>query len=142
MVVSAAAHPCTVQDGRADVRCTPGVTNPAVTQATIGQTICVRGWTATIRPPASYTTDLKRRQMVQQYGESGSLAGYEEDHLIPLEAGGNPTDPKNLWPEPRTGTRPASAKDQAENQAREAVCSGRETLSAAQAQILSDWTHQ
>src|SRR5215510_5854842 len=31
------------------------VLNPAVTQATIGTTICVRGWTATIRPPPSYT---------------------------------------------------------------------------------------
>jgi hypothetical protein len=26
-------------------------------------------------------------------------ACYEEDHLIPLEIGGNPTDPRNLWPE-------------------------------------------
>ncbi len=25
---------------------------------------------------------------------------YEEDHLIALEDGGNPEDPKNLWPEP------------------------------------------
>ncbi|MBV8598859.1 MAG: hypothetical protein JO017_08565, partial [Actinobacteria bacterium] len=30
---------------------TPGATNPDVTQATIGSTICVRGWTATVRPP-------------------------------------------------------------------------------------------
>jgi hypothetical protein len=30
---------------------TPGATNPAVTQATIHQTICVRGWTASMRPP-------------------------------------------------------------------------------------------
>jgi hypothetical protein len=28
------------------------------------------------------------------------MACYEEDHLIPLEDGGNPTDPRNLWPEP------------------------------------------
>lgn len=139
-VVAAAPHLCTVQDGRADVRCTPGVTNPQVTQATIGQTICVRGWTATIRPPASYTTALKRQQMVQ-YGESGSLAGYEEDHLIPLEAGGDPRDPRNLWPEPRSGTRSAAVKDRAENAARESVCSGRMSLAAAQAQIQSDWTH-
>src|SRR5438093_10552346 len=25
---------------------------------------------------------------------------YEEDHLISLEAGGHPTDPENLWPQP------------------------------------------
>jgi hypothetical protein len=31
---------------------------------------------------------------------SDNMACYEEDHLIPLEDGGNPTDPRNLWPEP------------------------------------------
>lgn len=38
-----------------DPQLTPGVTNPDVTQATIDKTICVPGWTKTIRPPASYT---------------------------------------------------------------------------------------
>ena len=41
----------------------PGATNPEVTQATINTTICQSGWTATIRPPASYTTSLKKTQM-------------------------------------------------------------------------------
>ena len=31
---------------------------------------------------------------------SDNMACYEEDHLIPLEDGGDPTDPRNLWPEP------------------------------------------
>ena len=35
---------------------TPGALNPEVTQATIGATICVRGWTQTVRPPQQYTT--------------------------------------------------------------------------------------
>ena len=35
----AAAGSCHVLDGRADVRCTPGATNPDVTQATIGRTL-------------------------------------------------------------------------------------------------------
>ncbi|HEY2763435.1 MAG TPA: hypothetical protein VGJ13_05395 [Pseudonocardiaceae bacterium] len=139
-VTAVGPHTCIALNGRADKNCTPGVTNPNVTQATIHQTICVRGWTATIRPPASYTTQLKRQQMVA-YGESGSLAGYEEDHLLPLEAGGNPTDPRNLWPEPRSGAHPAGEKDEAENAAKAAVCSGQMTLPQAQAKILADWTH-
>ena len=49
---------------------TPGSLNPDVTQATIGSTICVRGWTATVRPPSSYTSPLKLEQM-PEYGESG-----------------------------------------------------------------------
>jgi hypothetical protein len=32
------------------------------------------------------------------YGETGSPSEYEEDHFIPLELGGAPKNPKNLWP--------------------------------------------
>ena len=39
----------------ADAVRTPGVLNPDVTQANIDSTICVHGWTRTIRPPTSYT---------------------------------------------------------------------------------------
>ena len=42
---------------------TPGAINPAVTQDNLKQTVCVTGWTATIRPPMTYTTRLKVRQM-------------------------------------------------------------------------------
>jgi hypothetical protein len=46
-----------------DPTITPGVLNPNVRQATIGKTICKSGWTATIRPPVSYTNALKIQQM-------------------------------------------------------------------------------
>jgi len=107
---------------------TPGVLNPDVTQATIGQTICVRGWTRTIRPPSDYTTELKRKQLAD-YGLHGGLSAYQEDHLISLELGGHPTDPRNLWPEPYPR---AADVDQVENQLNEAVCSGRMSLADAQ----------
>jgi hypothetical protein len=107
---------------------TPGVLNPDVTQANIGSTICTRGWTSTIRPPESYTNDLKRKQM-RLYGETGSMSGYQEDHLISLELGGSPTDPRNLWPEPYPR---ASQMDQIENQLNAQVCSGQLTLAQAQ----------
>src|SRR5919204_2531027 len=85
--------------GRASWILTPGVRNPDVTQATISQTICRHGWTATIRPPSSYTDQLKVEQM-EDYARTGSPSDYQEDHLISLELGGHPTDPRNLWPEP------------------------------------------
>ena len=107
---------------------TPGSLNPDVTQATIGSTICVRGWTATVRPPESYTTPLKIRQM-PAYGESGPPSGYQEDHLISLELGGNPTDPRNLWPEPYPR---AADVDKIENELNAKVCSGSLTLAQAQ----------
>ena len=112
----------------ADLVRTPGVLNPDVTQATIARTICVRGWTRTIRPPTSYTNDLKRRQM-RQYGVTGELSDYQEDHLISLELGGHPTDPRNLWPQPYPR---ASEVDAMENDLNDDVCSGKLSLDEAQ----------
>ncbi len=112
----------------ADPSRTPGVLNPDVTQADIRSTICRHGWTETIRPPTSYTDDLKRRQM-RQYGETGSLSDYQEDHLISLELGGSPTDSRNLWPEPYPR---ASDVDKIENELNGEVCSGQLTLAQAQ----------
>jgi hypothetical protein len=104
---------------------TPGAANPQVTQQNIQDNICNPGWsTRQIRPPAQYTSKLKGKQL-REYGDtvhqtraelinpntgkldttrcvahSDNMVCYEEDHLIPLEDGGDPTDPRNLWPEP------------------------------------------
>lgn len=118
-----------------DPACTPGATDPAVTPADIDSTICRAGWTSTIRPPESYTERLKRQQM-QAYGDTGPLSDFEEDHLIPLELGGNPTSPANLWPEPGASPNP---KDRVEDAARAAVCAGTLHLAAAQAAIARNW---
>ena len=113
---------------RASWTLTPGVRNPAVTQGTIGKTICVRGWTRTVRPPTSYTNELKREQMAK-YGETGSPAAYQEDHLLSLELGGHPTDPRNLWPEPYPRAKDV---DRIENELNAKVCSGDLALAEAQ----------
>jgi hypothetical protein len=112
----------------ADAVRTPGVLDPDVTQATIGTTICVRGWTRSIRPPTEYTNALKLRQM-RAYRETGPPSAYQEDHLISLELGGHPTDPRNLWPEPY----PRAARvDTIENELNAQVCGGSLTLAQAQ----------
>jgi hypothetical protein len=121
----------------ADPRRTPGALNPDVTQANIRSTICRRGWTATIRPPVSYTNALKRKQMAQ-YGETGPLSNYQEDHLISLELGGHPIDPRNLWPEPYPRAREVDA---IENELNAQVCDGSLTLEQAQ-QKEADLKHR
>lgn len=131
---------CTVRDGRADITCTPGATNPDVTPDTLTITICQSGWTATVRPPAAVTNALKARQMTE-YHQAGSPAGFEEDHLVALETGGAPRDPSNLWPQPRSGTRSAAVKDAEENRVHRDICAGRLTLHDGQARLLADWTH-
>lgn len=129
---------CHVRGLLPDPVCTPGAINPNVTQANIHQTICVKGWTATIRPPQSYTEPLKI-QSIKAYGYVDTkLADYEEDHLISLELGGNPTDVKNLWAEPGRSPNP---KDGVEGKLRAEVCSGKITLAAAQHAIATDWVH-
>ena len=122
---------------------TPGATNPEITQENIRETICNPRWsTRSIRPEASYTNRLKIEQ-IAEYGYSDSRTrDYEEDHFIPLELGGNPTDPKNLWPEPFETSIPdggAHAKDKVENYLHAEVCSGALTLAEAQREIAEDW---
>ena len=133
--------------GEPDPRLTPGALNPVVTQATIGATICVSGWTATIRPSSSFTTALKVEQ-IGQYGYTDtSTSSYEEDHLISLELGGAPADPRNLWPEPYTISladgRPTGAhtKDGFETKLKTEVCAGAITLALAQTEIGDHWVH-
>jgi hypothetical protein len=112
----------------ADATRTPGVVNPDVTQQNIAATVCRHGWTRTIRPPTSYTNELKLKQM-GEYGVTGSPAQYQEDHLISLELGGHPTDARNLWPEPYPR---AAEMDSIEDDLNARVCSGALSLDAAQ----------
>ncbi|MEX3099376.1 hypothetical protein ACSCBZ_23025 [Streptomyces niveiscabiei] len=123
-----------------DPSCQPGTLNPDVTQDTIGSTICVSGWTATVRPSSSYTTALKKQQIVEYGYSDTSTSDYEEDHFIPLELGGAPKDPENLWPEPEYGDKTAGNKDTVENRLKKAVCAGQVSLTDAQNAIASDWT--
>ena len=140
--VTATASPagkCHSVNGLPDPICTPGLADPRVTQANIHATICVSGYTARVRPPTRYTNALKAEQ-IKAYGYSDTnLADYEEDHLIPLELGGHPTDPRNLWPEPRAGAYAASTKDRLENALHKGVCTAVMTLAAAQAAIADNW---
>jgi hypothetical protein len=109
----------------------PGALNPDVTQANIMTTICMRGWTRTVRPPAEYTYRLKVEQMRARH-LPGSPRDYEEDHLIPLELGGDPTDPRNLWPE---SWEEAHIKDGLERRLNGAVCAGRISLQDARREV-------
>ncbi|WP_055589655.1 hypothetical protein [Peterkaempfera griseoplana] len=123
-----------------DPTCTPGVYNSAVTQSTINSTICVSGWTATVRPPTTYTNPLKAQGIIDYGYADTNMADYEEDHFIPLELGGSPRDPGNLWPEPYSGTQTAHTKDGVETKLKNAVCDGRITLSAARTAMKNNWT--
>lgn len=128
---------CRIVDGKADHRCTPGALNPNVTVDNLEDTICKPGWTATIRPPTEYTSQLKAQQM-QNYDETGSSSDYAEDHLIALSIGGDSRNPNNLFPQPR---RDALMKDNEERRLHTDLCAGRISLAEAQRTMLLHWTH-
>jgi hypothetical protein len=130
---------CISASGLPDRGCTPGATNPNVTQATISITICVPGYTAQVRPAATYTNSLKVDHM-RAYGFADQAPGdFEEDHLIALELGGHPRDPKNLWPQRLAGASGALQKDRLENWAHDEVCAGRLQLADVQQRMAENW---
>ncbi len=133
--------PSSARSALPDPRLTPGALNPSVRQSDIYRTICVRGWTRRVRPPERYTERLKRRQ-IREYGYRDRwLRDYEEDHLIPLELGGSPASPANLWPEPHhaPGGWGSYAKDRLENRLNHLVCRGRLSLASARRIIAANW---
>ncbi|MHA6757036.1 hypothetical protein [Streptacidiphilus sp. PAMC 29251] len=127
-----------------DPRCTPGALSPAVTQATLATTICRSGgYTGTIRPPVGVTNKEKAAN-AKSYGYTGSLHDAEYDHLISLQLGGDPNDPRNLWVEPpspghKVGAGPNNPKDAVETRLHTAICKKQVTLAAAQQALATDW---
>lgn len=109
-----------------------------MTQANIHSTICVSGYTTTVRPPTSYTNPLEV-QLIAKYGLSLTPQQTELDHLIALELGGDPRDVRNLFPEPYLPVPGAHEKDVLENRLHALVCGGQLDLASAQLAIAADW---
>ncbi len=113
--------------------------NPDVTQETIEQTICVSGYTKTVRPSTSYTNGVKRK-LLREAGIDESLTGqYELDHIIPLGVGGHPRKLSNLMLQPWYGEKGAHRKDGLERRLQGMVCRGDLSLLDAQRCIAEDW---
>lgn len=120
-----------------DGECTPGVPNPQVTDDNIDQTICWSRWISEIRFSTSDTDGLKVQQIAAYGYADTNPAHYREDHLIPVELGGAPSDPRNIWPQPNGS---ANLKDRVDDELHQAVCAHRITLAAAQQALVADWT--
>jgi hypothetical protein len=131
--------------GLPDPARTPGSINPKATQDNLDETVCKPGWAATVRPPSAYTSALKFAQIIEYGYADRDPSHYQEDHLVPLELGGAPRDPRNLWPEPNVITLSngssisADAKDNLEDELHDQVCNGSMLLADAQRLIAGDW---
>ena len=110
-------------------------TNPFVTQETLGQTVCVKGWTASVRPPY-WTTQKLKDDMLHAAGYTWDAhAAFELDHVLPLCAGGAPLDASNLALQP---IEEAKRKDRVEAVACRCLCAGKVTLDEIRADF-KDW---
>ena len=120
---------CTERGQLPDAACTPGA---VFASATLAQ-ICRPGYASSVRD----VPERVKRAVDAEYGAGPAGAGYEVDHLAPLELGGSNAI-ANLWPQPSPGYK---QKDQVENELHDAVCAGRIELRRAQLAIARDWRH-
>jgi len=122
-----------------DPAISPGAVNLAVTQENIHETICVKGYSKTVRPTYQYTNWLKKKQ-IREYGYADTdPRDYEQDHIVPISLGGDPTDPDNEFPQPRNSEWGADKKDELELRLLKLVCRGDLPLETAQHDIAADW---
>jgi hypothetical protein len=145
---------CSVQGAYPDPSedCTPGSENEKVKNTPLDFTICGGrrfsgrnpDWTSEQRPPTRATNILKKALM-RSYGLEGRpLDAYELDHLIPLQLGGAPSDPHNLWPQaydlqPGAHEPGAHEKDSVETWLKIQVCKKVMTLAQAQTAVKECW---
>lgn len=116
------------------------VLNPDVSGSTVNKTICVSGYTRSVRPSVSYTNGIKKRLMRLQGLDFETQRGeFELDHIIPLALGGHPRNLGNLMLQPWEGANSAKRKDRLEVKLQCLVCSSEVPLAEAQAAIWSDW---
>jgi hypothetical protein len=120
-------------------RLTPGAVDLLVNQDNIQATVCVRGYTDRVRPDKEYTNRLKHEQLRQYHYPDLNPRNYEQDHLIPLNIGGSPRDPQNLWPQPRRGKWSSEEKNDLEFVVYKMVCNGDISLAEAQQRVARNW---
>jgi hypothetical protein len=151
---------CHLRDGGflPDPACTPGATNPLVTQSDIYSTICKRGW-------AQDAEDAYAPEQITEPQKFASYARYgipddtptQYDRLIPVDLGGAVDSSANMFPltyatDPaglnykalgnKLGFDPAyidDEKDVLDKQLNADVCDGKLTLADAQQAIATNW---
>ena len=142
--------PCYSADGMPDPTCTPGAIDQRVTQANLASTVCKSGYTASVRPSATVSAQLKRTVLTAYGIPLSQTSKYELDHLVMLGIGGHPTALENLFPQLWDGQNGAHRKDAVENRAQDALCcpfraqkaacsAPTVTLGELQRAMASDW---
>lgn len=107
-----------------------------VTQATIQQTICQKGYSSTVRPSTTFTNPIKFRLMAQRGIPETEKSEWALDHRVPIALGGPPRKLDNLQ---LLSQHDNSRKSRIEAKLLCYVCAGQMPLSQAQHDVWEDW---
>jgi len=140
-VITAARTDCRwrqYRDGAiaSDPDCAPGKLNPTTT-SNIAQTICNPAWVTAashIQPPPS-TLD----KLLIEYQLPGNPVTYALARVIPVQDGGSPTSPLNLYPLPLNGFGGQQTRTVVANQLHDEICSHKITIAQAAQMLQGDW---
>jgi hypothetical protein len=113
--------------------------NPDVTEATVGQTICIPGYAKSVRPATNYTRGVKAKLLREAGIDESRTSDFELDHIVPLALGGHPRKLSNLELQPWAGEHGATRKDALEVRMHALVCHHAMTLTNAQACVAEEW---
>ena len=111
--------------------------DPGVTPATIGTTICLADYARRARAPDSLTNGIKLRLLNQSGLSEGSL--YRLEQRLPVELGGQPSDPRNFVLEYWDTEASAKRRQQLAAALQSLVCNRQLNLREAQAAYFVDW---
>ena len=107
-----------------------------VTQSTIQQTICVKGYSSTVRPSTRFTNPIKFRLMRDAAIPESDKSDWALDHRVPIALGGHPRKLDNLQ---LLTTHDNGRKSRIEAKLLCYVCVGQMTLNQAQREVWEDW---
>jgi hypothetical protein len=113
-----------------------------VTQASVADTICKPGYADTVSPPMDALLERKNQLLAARGIDPEDGPGYALDRRVPVVLGGSPDAPGNLDLLPWGGHRGERRKELLTAKLKRCVCTGKMSLSEAQAAIAGDWPAQ
>ena len=119
-----------------DLSCAPGQLDAGVA-GHIGQTICDESWVAaaTRLDPSPAIKD----ELLIEYRLPGNPVTYTVAHVIPVQDGGSPTSPRNLYPLALTGYGGQETHTAVAEMLNDEICDHEITVAQAARTLEGDW---
>ncbi len=118
------------------IKITPKITSKNY-QDNLPQTLCVGGQVSSAHSSYFWGKPGKLQLCKFSYMETSSK-NYEEIRLAPPSVGGNPSDPRNLWPQPQISAWDAAQKERRKFVTSRMVCTQEITLAEIQQAISAN----